>query len=445
MLKSPIGKTISQNFTRFLHGGLSAAFFLSGIAIAASAPGLAQTTDMEPVSVPAVPRPGYLERIGDPVFGTTIIRITDAGNPILNSANDPSLESESWEYQTGHGYSSRAVWNADQSLMMMEKGTNGMVFLDGASYRPLFRRGRLGDVRWHPFDPEVLYFVSRGDHCLGAYEPRADVRSWERCFSGYDSFSWSDPYKGKPSLDGNIIPIRAQRSSDKHWVAFLYYIDSDSLSDEIDMSPFAEAGDEPKFIMSPKGDTIIVVGCLEGHTGRCNAQMGVDVATRKELWRTNNYHDPGHADEAVDANGEQWRVGVSKEGTFKGQVIKRNFRTGEAVSLIPYWGSHTSTRGIAAGRNMAIVTYHDSSGSPLQNEIVGVCLDGSCFERYAHTHRSESDDYLAENHGSISPRGNKIVFRSNWDSALGQIDSYVIELPVSKERAPEPTADEIQN
>jgi hypothetical protein len=250
----------------------------------------------------------------DTVFGSTIIRVTDAGNPILNSANDSSLKSESWGYKAGHGYSSRAAWNADQSLLLMEKGTNGMIFLDGANYRPLFRRSRPGDVRWHPVNPEVMIYINRDDHCLGAYEPRTDTNRWERCFGGYTTFEWSDPGKGKPSIDGNIIPVRAQRGSGNHWVAFLYYIDSDTRSDEIDISQFAEPGDDPDFVMSPKGDTIIVVGCLEGHTGRCNAQMGVDVATKKELWRTNNYHDPGHADEAVDPRRELSRA-RSSNGT----------------------------------------------------------------------------------------------------------------------------------
>jgi len=385
-------------------------------------------SDIEPRTSPVVPRPGYLERTVDPVFGTTIIRITDSQNPILNPANDPSLDSESWEYETGHGYSSRAAWNLDQSLLLMEKGTNGMVFLDGASYEPLFRRTRPGDVRWDPINPEVMIYINRHDHCVGAYKPRIGIKLWERCFSGYNTFEWSDPGKGKSSIDGNIVPIRAQRSSDDHWVAILYYIDSDSHSDEIDMTAFVEPGDTPDFVMSPKGDTIIVVGCLEGHTGRCEAQMGVDVATKRELWRTNYYHDPGHADESVDADGRQWRIGVSKEGVFKGHIIKRDFRTGQAVSLIPYWGSHTSTRGVAGTRNMAIVTYQTSSSdSPLKTEIVGVCLDGSCLERYAHTHRYDDCRYLAENHASVSPLGDKIVFRSNWDVKDGPIDAFVIE------------------
>ncbi len=410
---------------RALYAGLA----VTGALMAVASAGLAQAAGIEPRETPDIPRPAYLQRMIDPVFGTTVLRITDAGNPIANPTGDPSLDGRSWERETGHAYSSRSAWNADQSLMILEKGVSGSVYLDGATYAPLFRRDWPGDLRWHPTDPETVLFVNNEHKCLGAYRPRSDSFAWRRCLAGYDSLEWGDPGKGKPSLDGTIMPLRAQRSGDKHWVAFLYHIDSETVTPEIDMSRYTEAGDSPDFVMSPKGDTIVVVGCLKGHTGRCEAQMGVDVATGKELWRTNNYHDPGHADEAVDANGEQWRIGVSKEGPFKGQIIKRNFRTGEAVSLIPYWGSHTSTRDIHAARNIAVVTFDDPSGSPLQGEIDGVCIDGSCFERYAHTHRSGGKRYLAENHGSISPLGNRIVFRSDWGDPNGPIDSYVIELP----------------
>jgi len=428
MLPSPIRLFVCRKFAHVIRNGLSAGLLVFATAVLTAGAGQAQLVDdWNSYPMPSIPRPGYLVPFTDPVFGTTITRITDAGKSIANPTGNSTLNGRSWGSQTGHAYSSRAAWNADQSLMMMEKGTDGMIFLDGSSYTPLFRRSWPGDVRWHPIDPDVLLYIDGSGHCVGAYEPRTNNTPWERCFSGYRSMEWSDPGKGKPSLDGKIIPVRAQRSSDGHWVAFLYYIDSDTRTSDIDMTPYVDPGDDPQFVMSPLGDTIIINGCIIGHTGKCEAQMALDVATRRELWRTNYYHDPGHADEAVDANGEAWRIGVSKEGPFKGHIIKRNFRTGEAVTLIPYWGEHTSTRGIEASRNMAIVSYAYPSGSPLRSEIAGVCLDGSCFERYAHTHNSGSSDYLAENHGSISQFGNKIVFRSDWDVNGGPIDDYVIE------------------
>ena len=221
-------------------------------------------------------------------------------------------------------------------------------------------------------------------------------------------------------------------------MAFLYYIDSDTVSDEIDMTPFVEAGDDPDFTMSPQGDTIIINGCIIGHTGRCKAQVAIDVETQQELWRVLNYHDPGHADEIIDDAGEQWRVGGSKEGV-RG-TIKRNFRTGEAVQLTPYRASHTSTRAIYASPR-AILTFQRTGRPPFENEILGICLDGSCLERYAHTHRVDDGRYLGEPQGSVSPYGDMIVFRSNWDEDGGPINAYVIDLSGGLSSGPGPTAE----
>jgi hypothetical protein len=428
-----------------LLSGLLTVPFLCAAIVTSIQHARAFVTDENVYEVPNIPRPGYLIPITDPVFGTTVIRVTEAGQPIYNPTSHPSLVGESWDFETGHGYSSRVSWNADQSLLMLEKGVHGEVFLDGQTLEPLFRRSVPGSGRWHPSDPNVMYFVESSVsknlkkppvHCVGAYEPRNDTVIWQRCFNEYDEISWSDPGKGKPSIYGDIIPILALRGSDKHWVAFLYDVDTDSVSDEIDMTSLVADGDSPDFTMSPLGDTIIINGCIIDDAGvhRCKAQVAIDVATKTELWRVLTYHDPGHADEIIDEAGEQWRVGRSKGGI--GGTIKRNFRTGEAVSLVPYGASHTSTRAIF-GRSLAILSFHTSSG-PFQNEILGVCVDGSCLERYAHTHRFDDGRYLAESQGSVSPLGDKIVFRSNWDEDMGPIDAYVIDLSGTSSPGPAP-------
>ena len=371
--------------------------------------------DTDPYVTPALPRPAYLQPITDPVFGQTVVRVTDAGQPIQNSTLDPSVVDQNWALESGHGYSSRVAWNADQTLLMLQKGVDGNVFLDGATFEPLFRRTSPGNIRWHPTNSSTMLFVHSADHCLGAYAPISDTILFERCFAGYDSFSWSDPGKGKPSVDGDIIPIRARRTDDNHWVAFLYHIGSDTVSVEIDMTAYVEEGDAPDFTMSPLGDTIIINGCIIDHQGPCDAQVAIDVATNTELWRILSRHDPGHGDELVDGQGEQWRVGLAKSGTFEGNVIKRNFRTGQAEPLIPYAGSHTSTRGIHGARPTAVVSFHEPD-APLRAEIVGVCTDGSCLERYAHTHRiaEEEDATLTAN----------LAWTSNLDGPIGTGASF---------------------
>ena len=124
---------------------------------------------------------------------------------------------------------------------------------------------------------------------------------------------------------------------------------------------------------------------------------------------------------------EQWRVGRTKYSGDTPGVIARNFRTGEERQLIEFGASHTSTRNIF-GRPLAILSYHKPSNSYLRNEIVGACIDGSCVERYAHTHRASDGRYLTESQASVSPYGDRIVFRSNWDEEGGPINAYVIEL-----------------
>ena len=385
-------------------------------------------SDTDPHPTPDIPRPGYLEPMTDPVFGSTVIRITDAGQPIWNPTGDPSLVGRNWGDETGHGYSSRVSWNADQTLLAMDKGVSGFVLLDGETYEPLFQRSIRGG-RWHPTNPDTMLYVNNRNECIGEYDVWEANKVWELCLGGFTKLDWGSGGKGKPSVDGNIIPLRGQRSDDGHWVAMLYYIDTDTLSEEFDMLPYVDEGTRPDFIISPLGDTIIVTGCIIGHTGRCKAQMAFDWDTKQELWRELRYHNPGHADEMIDDDGEQWRVGRSKEGT--GGIIARNFRTGEERPLVEYAASHTSTRNIH-GAAVAVLSYHTPSSGPFQREIVGVCIDGSCLERYAHTHRADDGRYLTESQASVSPFGDRIVFRSNWDEKGGLINAYVIDPPMGR-------------
>ena len=66
--------------------------------------------------IPQLEKPGYLQTITDPVFGTKITRITgDVGSPI------PNISGESWRNIARHGYSNRQPWNADESIIYLGK------------------------------------------------------------------------------------------------------------------------------------------------------------------------------------------------------------------------------------------------------------------------------------------------------------------------------------
>ncbi len=378
-------------------------------------------------------RPGYLVPVIDEETGNSVVRITDAGKAMYNPRNDPKLAKRVWADAAGHGYSSRVAWNADQSLLLIEKGAHGETFLDGRTYEPLFAMNMRGDVRWHPTDADLLYFITGS--CVGSFSVAARGKVWQKCFEEFTSMTMSSPGKGVPSIDGNILPVRAKRLSDGHWVGFYFNVAEQKRSKVIDLMAYVVAG-KPVYVMSPKTDVIIIYGCIEGHEhDDCEAQVAIDFETQAELWRDTRYHRPGHADAVIDKAGRQWRVGVSKErGPLRGHIIKRNFRTGEVVSLIPEWGSHASTRNIFDESRKVVITYGNGNRR-YRGQIVSTCIDLPCpggVELIARTYTAEKGIYLAEGQGSISPNGDKVVFRSNLGKSGGPIDAYVVELTGAK-------------
>ena len=66
--------------------------------------------------VQEVSKPGYLQSITDPTFGTKVTRITgDVGVAI------PNINGEVWRNVARHGYSTRQPWNADESVIYLDR------------------------------------------------------------------------------------------------------------------------------------------------------------------------------------------------------------------------------------------------------------------------------------------------------------------------------------
>jgi len=94
-------------------------------------------------ATPIMPFPDNLQQVTDPAFGTPFTRVTDPGQQILPGVFcNPAY--------CRHRYSSTHAWNADQSLLVLFKGCNGLCFLDGQTYKPLFwrRLANLNDCNW---------------------------------------------------------------------------------------------------------------------------------------------------------------------------------------------------------------------------------------------------------------------------------------------------------
>ena len=394
---------------------LAGAAALLPFARADEAPRSGFVTDEDVKSIPDRPRPGYLEPFADPVFGTRVVRVSDPGGPIPNVGG-------SWGKVARHHYSLDQAWNADMSLLMLDRGTDGRgrLFLDGTTYKPLFlRKAPSTRDRWHPRRPELRIFVD--GNTVGTWNVQSGRVSVIARIVRYSEFQFG-PFEGNPSRDGDRIAIYAT-NPDGRKVAFVYDLRRGRKSTDLDLDGIAIDW----VSVSPSGKYLVV------HYDEDRTRV-FDLGGRQVGPYWSEYGRPSHFDMTLDDDGEDIAVGVSKSPPDKGLVIKRRLRDGEVTVLTKGgFASHTSARNVRLP-GWAFVSYGDSSKwPPYRSEIAAVRLDGSgAVRRLCHARRAGSD-YLSEVHPSIAPDGRRVIWASNWGIDDGTVAAYVTELPAGED------------
>jgi hypothetical protein len=422
----------SLNRRRFLKCGVSTIVACATSGIGWNRGGLARAavvTDTEPKPLRGISAPGYLESYIDPAFGSKITRITGhPGDPI------PGLEHVRWPEVARHGYSKRPAWNADGSLLILER-CDGLI-LDGATFRPLFIPDRPGECRWHPTRPERMIFV-KGD-AIGTFDVHSGATEVVARFPGYAGLKIG-PGEGNLSADGNRIALAGMR--DGRLVGFAFDLQRHVKHPDIEFCRVGltvKSDGIPDYMdwisISAGGEFVVVNGRMDApmDNGRNGSDrtlvFNLEGRQVTEMWT--EYGRPSHYDMTVDEAGDEVAVGVSKSPPDQGRVIKRRLSDGRVTVLTPGgYASHTSTRNTRRP-GWAYVSYQvRGERMPYRDEIVAVKLDGSLtVERLAHLHTNKTD-YVTESHGVPSPDGRKALWATNWNAASGRpVGACVLEV-----------------
>ena len=380
---------------------------------------------LDAVAITNIPEPGYMEAYVDPVFKTTVTRIT--GFP---GSDIPNLSGK-WAVIARHHYSKDAAWNCDQSLLFLERhqGSPGALFLDGTTYQPLFGRKEPGtETRWHPQKPEVMVYVK--GNVIGYWDVRQDTTRIVAGFPGYSEFHIG-PWEGNLSRDGRRIVIEGRKGKDH--IAFAYDFEEDRKYPDLILNDVA---DVDWVSISASGNYLVLNGQIKGQTSdqtQVYDLLGTKVGS---LWE--QHGRPSHYDLTIDDAGDDVAVGGSRSGPDDGRVIKRRLSDGKITVLTAGgYASHTSTRNVNRP-GWAYVTYQHRGPTwpPYWDEVDAVKLDGSmAVERIARLHTKRTD-YLTESHAVPSPDGNRVLWASDWEAAKGR---PIFTLVAQKVAAGKPT------
>jgi hypothetical protein len=371
------------------------------------------------VVAPPMSRPDYLQSVMDPVFGTAFTRVTEPGR--LLAAGIPC----GTDY-CRHRYSSTQAWNADQSLLAIPNGCSGFCFLDGQTYEPAFHRPVHNDCKWHPTDSTLMICVYGNQ--IYTWAPRTNTNKIAYSASDYGNLQFG-PYKGNPTRDGNRLVVRATNHAGA-LVAFAYDIAEKKKYPDIDLAKLP--GTNGYCGSSPTGRYII---CFQTTDDKTEVAFVFTVdGVQLQYWT--EHHRPGHGDMAVDADGSDIYVGISKADPDKWHIIKRRLEDGVVTDLAPAgYATHVSVRNINRPGWVFLSyegTYSKVAASPgwapFYQEVIALRTDGSGEIRRIGQTRNAKNDYYSETHASPSPDASQVIWSSNWGEAGGPVSDYVSRL-----------------
>lgn len=376
-------------------------------------------TDLNEYPLQEIPKPGYLQSTTDPTFGTKITRITgDVGDPIQN------VGGEVWRNVARHGYSTRQPWNADESVIYLDRhktegGSWGAsLFLNGETYEVIRQANVPGanETRWHPTDPDIMLLLRSDGVYAWSYSTGNTTQLMP--LSGYSGLSTG--HTGNYTSDGTMIGVFATRNSDGRQVVFALDFVNNVKHPDIDFNGI----DIDWLSISPLGNYIMVNGNY-GNGGDRTKVYDLDGNQVGPYW--SEYGRPSHFDLAVDQEGYEVAVGVSKSSPDDGRVIKRRLIDGQVTVLTQGgYASHASARSINRPGWVFTITSDSPNWGPYYNEIIGVKLDGTRVERIC-TARNLMDTYENQAQVCPSPSGNRVFFASEWRTNNYPIHAWVVD------------------
>jgi hypothetical protein len=401
---------------------LFGSYFVPGVILAVvllAGPTLATAeikTDLGVYPEPALqPLPQAGAKITDPVFGTRILRVTDATDG--NSG-------------AGTLYSYYPTFNKDNTYIAVRETL-------GYSRAKFFR-----------FDP--INFTASGGFVLSS--PPAGLQEYYLMWSGV-SPNITFGVGGHNIWQINVATQQATLVKDLSSQGVGGYLTqmSKSLDDDVFAASIVNSGGtEAGFVVYKRSTNTVLLRKLASNVNEVQVDKSGDYLIVVYNDGSDDIYDLTSAPPRLIARltgsygffHHDCGVGTVFTAAAGNALGYRQLADPTAIRLmVPgYWSYATQQDHfsmLADNEQWALASRYSSSGGPVlrpfDNEIVKIATDGTNrVQRIAH-HRSVAvnNNYNAQPKASISRDGNFIAFTSNWGNPNGRTDMYIVQISSS--------------
>ena len=350
----------------------------------------------------------------DPVFGTTIMRVTDQNDGAFNATQ----------------YSYWPSFNKDSTrLYIIAGGQTALYSFDPINFR-ISNKRRLflsnppaggvpngEDAIWSGVDPNVM--LGHDGLKIWAYNVATDAYSLVKDFAGELPAGYIAQMSR--SIDDNVFAFTL-RSASGGLVGYAAWRRSNNSIYRADTQNLDE-------VQVDKSGQYLVV--KQSHEQAAGIEVRVvNLTTRSVTDLTDSAPDyaPGHSDNGAGfvIGGDNWHNRFTYRRLSSPHQLYPVMEFGQDWSV----GSHVSM--LADGDEWMLVSTFVANSLPsakvFRNELLVVATDGSRrVRRLAHTH-SEYREYWDSPRGNISRDGRYAVFTSNWGRA-DRRDVFICKIP----------------
>lgn len=412
------------------------ALWLAAALALAAGDAFAHLTDREvrrPVNYLVMVPPAAGQAYLDPVFGTRIVRISDARRQ-PDSADSGHLASIVNEYAT------MSPFNQDNSRLLLQHESYFALYDAEGRYQgdlPFDEITASSEPRWSRRDANLLYYVYRNS--LKSYDATTGDRAVVRTFGEYSRISG----RGESDIcfDGDHFVLVGDDRD-----IFVYELSTDAKGPVLDAT-----GHGFDNVHITPGDQVIVTWYATGG----GARTGIELYDRDMSFQRRLAPAAGHMDVGRDPDGQAvllWINAADPEAPPECQngVVKIRLADGGRTCLLALgWSVAAHVSAPDGGEWFYLSTYagHDpdpfgDGWPPYTAEVLQVRFDGSEVRRLAHHRSRPFNEYWYTPRAAASRDGRRLVYSSNYGlpSILGYpndyTDAYLVEVADSSPSLP---------